>query len=57
MIKGEAYLMRAICYNTLVTRFASDYEPATAASAKGLPLVLGNGSSGQAVSFFIGRYL
>ena len=34
MIKGEAYLMRAICYNTLVTRFASDYEPATAASAK-----------------------
>lgn len=40
MIKGEAYLMRAICYNTLVTRFASDYEPATAASAKGLPLVL-----------------
>lgn len=39
-IKGEAYLMRAICYHTLVVRFAKDYEPATAANELGLPLVL-----------------
>ena len=39
MIKGEAYLMRAICYHTLALRFAQDYEPGTAASTKGLPLM------------------
>lgn len=39
-IKGEAYLMRAICYHTLALRFAKDFEPGTAASEKGLPLVL-----------------
>lgn len=39
-IKGEAYLMRAICYHTLAVRFAKDYEPATAANELGLPLVL-----------------
>lgn len=39
-IKGEAYLMRAICYHTLALRFAKDYEPATAANELGLPLVL-----------------
>lgn len=47
MIKGEALLMRAICYNTLVTRFASDYEPGSAASAKGLPLVLAMDPQGK----------
>ena len=40
MIKGEAYLMRAICYHTLVLRFANDYEPASAETDLGLPLVL-----------------
>ena len=40
MIKGEAHLMRAICYHTLVLRFAKDYEPATVATDLGLPLVL-----------------
>lgn len=39
-IKGEAYLMRAICYHTLALRFAKDYEPETAADELGLPLVL-----------------
>lgn len=46
-IKGEAYLMRAICYHTLVTRFAVDFEPSDAASAKGLPLVLEMDPSGK----------
>ncbi|MCX4291551.1 MAG: RagB/SusD family nutrient uptake outer membrane protein [Odoribacter sp.] len=41
-IKGEAYLMRAICYHTLVVRFAKDYDPSTAASNLGLPLVYNN---------------
>ena len=41
-IKGEAYLMRAICYHTLVIRFAKDYDPSTAASNLGLPLVYTN---------------
>lgn len=40
MIKGEAHLMRAICYHTLALRYAQDYEPGSAASAKGLPLVV-----------------
>lgn len=39
MIKGEAHLMRAICYHTLALRFTSDYEPSSAASTKGLPLM------------------
>ena len=39
MIKGEAYLMRAICYHTLATRFTKDYEPASASSTLGLPLM------------------
>lgn len=38
-IKGEAHLMRAICYHTLAARFAKDYEPASAATDLGLPLV------------------
>ena len=41
-IRGEAYLMRAICYHTLVIRFAPDYEPGSAATALGLPLMLVN---------------
>ena len=39
MIKGEAHLMRAICYHTLTLRYTKDYEPASAASTLGLPLV------------------
>lgn len=39
-IKGEAFLMRAICYHTLALRFAKDYEPANAGTDNGLPLVL-----------------
>lgn len=38
-IKGEAYLIRAMCYHTLAVRFAKDYEPGTAESVPGLPLV------------------
>lgn len=38
-IKGEAYLMRAICYHSLVLRFAKDYEPEEAEHTLGLPLV------------------
>lgn len=38
-IKGEAYLMRAICYHSLALRFAGDYEPADAQQMLGLPLV------------------
>lgn len=37
---GEAYLMRAYLYHSLVQRFAKDYEPASAASDLGVPLVL-----------------
>ncbi len=40
MIKGEAYLIRALCYHTLVVRFAKDYEPSSATSDLGMPLVL-----------------
>ena len=40
MIKGEAYLIRALCYHTLIVRFAKDYEPSTAESDLGMPLVL-----------------
>lgn len=39
-IKGTAYLIRAICYHTLAVRFAKDYEPETASSDLGLPIVL-----------------
>lgn len=39
-IKGEAFLMRAICYHTVVLRFAADYEPETASAIAGLPIVL-----------------
>lgn len=38
-IKGEAYLMRALCYHSLVLRFAKDYEPEEAEHTLGLPLV------------------
>lgn len=38
-IKGEAYLMRAICYHSLALRFAKDYEPGEAGHTLGLPLV------------------
>jgi len=37
---GEAYLLRAFCYHQLVLRFARDYEPATAGTDPGVPLVL-----------------
>jgi hypothetical protein len=37
---GEAYLMRAFLYHQLVQRFAKDYEPSTAASDLGVPIVL-----------------
>lgn len=39
-IKGEAYLMRAMCYHAITLRFAKDYEPSTASSDLGLPIVL-----------------
>jgi hypothetical protein len=37
---GDAYFMRAYFYFSLVQRFAKDYEPATASSDLGVPLVL-----------------
>lgn len=37
---GETYLMRAYLYHQLVQRFAKDYEPATAATDLGVPIVL-----------------
>jgi hypothetical protein len=37
---GEAYLMRAYFYHQLVLRFAKDYEPASAATDLGVPIVL-----------------
>lgn len=39
-IKGQAYLIRAICYHNMVLRYAKDYEASTAASELGLPLAL-----------------
>ncbi|MDR0559376.1 MAG: RagB/SusD family nutrient uptake outer membrane protein [Prevotellaceae bacterium] len=39
-LKGEAYFFRAYYYEKLVKRYAKDYEPATAASELGVPLVL-----------------
>ena len=38
--KGEAYLARAYYYSELIIRFAKPYEPATAATDPGVPLVL-----------------
>ncbi len=37
---GEAYLLRAYYYHELVKRFAKDYEPGSASSDLGVPLVL-----------------
>lgn len=37
---GEAYLIRAYYYHQLIQRFAKDYEPSTASSDAGVPLVL-----------------
>jgi hypothetical protein len=38
--KGDAYAARAYYYSELVTRYAKPYEPASAASDPGVPLVL-----------------
>lgn len=38
--KGDAYLARAWYYHNLIIRFAKPYEPATAATDLGVPLVL-----------------
>ena len=38
-LEGECKLVRAICYHGLVLRFAKDYEPGTAATEPGLPIV------------------
>jgi len=40
LYKGEAYLMRAFYYHQLILRWAKDYEPASAATDPGVPLVL-----------------
>ncbi len=37
--KGEAYLLRAYYYHQLVKRYAKDYEPSSATTDKGLPIV------------------
>lgn len=37
---GEAYFIRAFYYHQLIQRWAKDYEPATAATDPGVPLVL-----------------
>jgi hypothetical protein len=37
---GDAYLMRAYLYHQLILRFAKDYEPASAATDPGVPIVL-----------------
>jgi hypothetical protein len=37
---GDAHLLRAFYYHQLVQRFAKDYEPASAASDLGVPIVL-----------------
>lgn len=46
-IKGEAYLMRAMAYHTLAVRFAKDYEPESAATDLGLPLVEAGDPNGK----------
>lgn len=38
--KGEAYFLRAFYYHNLVKRYAKDYDPATAATDLGVPLIL-----------------
>ena len=38
--KGDAYLARAYYYSELILRFAKPYEPATASTDLGVPLVL-----------------
>jgi hypothetical protein len=38
--KGWAHFYRAFCYHELVRRYAKDYEPATAATELGVPLIL-----------------
>lgn len=38
--KADAHLMRAYLYSELIIRFAKPYEPATAATDPGVPLVL-----------------
>lgn len=38
--KGEAHFIRAFYYHNLVKRFAKDYDPATAATDLGVPLIL-----------------
>jgi hypothetical protein len=40
LYKGEAYLMRAFYYHQLIQRWGKDYEPSTAATDLGVPLVL-----------------
>jgi hypothetical protein len=40
LYKGEAYLMRAFYYHQLVRRWAKDYEPSTATTDPGVPIVL-----------------
>jgi hypothetical protein len=40
VLKGEAYFFRAYYYEKLIKRYAKDYEPATAATELGVPLVL-----------------
>ncbi|RZL17779.1 MAG: RagB/SusD family nutrient uptake outer membrane protein, partial [Pedobacter sp.] len=40
MYKADAHLMRAWLYSELIIRFAKPYEPATAATDPGVPLVL-----------------
>ena len=38
--KGEAYFLRAYYYHQLVLRYAKDYEPSSASTDLGVPLVL-----------------
>lgn len=38
-IKGVAYFARAYAYSNMVVRYCKDYEPATAATELGLPIV------------------
>lgn len=38
--KGNAYMVRAFIYSELIIRFAKAYDPATAATDPGVPLVL-----------------
>lgn len=40
MFKGEAYFMRAYYYHNLVKRFAKDYDPGSADTDLGVPLIL-----------------